>query len=253
MTQFRDIQQQFMAHIRNPEDNPGVNGIEDRRLKIYRELFFNNIKGFLSSGFPVLASLYSEHQWESLARGFFKQHQCRSPYFVDISKEFVEFLSNEYELATDDFPFLKELAHYEWLELDLSIRKDVISDKIWDGQSEISMVSFSPLAQLVSYTYPVHQISTKFSPQEPLAEPVYLVVHRDVSDAVEFTQVNAVTALLLDLIQQAEKKTLSELVYDIQQQLPDIAEHQLIKATQDIIQQMLEKQILLPSTSNIAN
>ncbi len=51
---FIEIQNEFMAHIRKPSQNKKPQGIEDRRMAIYRDLFFNNIVGFISSGFPVL-------------------------------------------------------------------------------------------------------------------------------------------------------------------------------------------------------
>ena len=65
---FEQVQQEFMAHIRNPDAVTGIDNIEDRRLKVYRELFFNNIKGFLSNGFPVTASLFEEQDWDDIAR-----------------------------------------------------------------------------------------------------------------------------------------------------------------------------------------
>jgi hypothetical protein len=151
MKSLRETQDAFIQHLKNPQANPFDGGIEDRRLKIYRELFFNNILGFLSSGFPVLESLYSEQQWKVLARNFFSEHECRSPYFIDISKEFVEYLSSEYELGEFDPVFMRELAHYEWLELDVSIRKSNQTAKAWDGHSQLTQIQMSDLASLVSY------------------------------------------------------------------------------------------------------
>ena len=43
---FIEIQNEFMAHIREPKKNKKPSGIEDRRMSIYRDLFFNNIEGF---------------------------------------------------------------------------------------------------------------------------------------------------------------------------------------------------------------
>ena len=48
---FRQLQRQFSAHIRD-RDTFDYPGIEDRRLRVYRELFYNNIEGFLRRGFP---------------------------------------------------------------------------------------------------------------------------------------------------------------------------------------------------------
>ena len=56
---FIEVQQQFMDYIRDPS-LPMPEGIEPRRMKVYRDLFFNNISGFVASAFPVLKSLYHD-------------------------------------------------------------------------------------------------------------------------------------------------------------------------------------------------
>ena len=242
---FKHLQHEFMAHLKDPEQRPFEHGIEQRRLTIYRELFFNNILGFLSSGFPVLESLYTPDNWRLLARQFMAKHSCRSPYFIDISLEFVEFLSSEYQLTENDPPFLTELAHYEWLELAVSIRKAELNIQLWDGTFNFDALRFSPLATLVGYHYPVQQISTTFQPQEP-CEPVYLVVYRDSQDEVNFVLLNPLTAHLLDLIQQQETITVKELVEALGPSLPHFSVEQLTSALHEILIQMLNKEILLP-------
>lgn len=241
---FEQVQQQFMAHIRNPDGVPEVQGIEDRRLKIYRDLFFNNIKGFLNTGFPVLASLLSAEDWERLARQFFIHHDCRSPYFVDISKEFVEYLANEREPQSYTFPFMAELAHYEWLELDVSVRKSE-SLQFWDGDTDISEFAFSPVAELVSYQWPVHQISPEYIPSEASAEANFYVVHRTVDFDVTFTQINQVTAHLLSTVIASETISLPELTDMMQQALPHFPEEQIQQATLEIVSQMLQSEIFI--------
>ena len=61
----------FAAHIRDPENSPVPDNIEDRRMEIYRGLFFNNVQGFLANTFPVLKSLYEEDAWIELVRSFY--------------------------------------------------------------------------------------------------------------------------------------------------------------------------------------
>jgi hypothetical protein len=246
MTTFKETQIAFMQHIKNPLANPFDGGIEDRRLDIYRELFFNNILGFLSSGFPVLESLYSEQQWKVLARRFFSEHQCRSPYFIDISKEFVEYLSSEYELIESDPIFMRELAHYEWLELDVSVRKSSQSLKPWDGHSQISQVQMSDLATLVSYQYPVHQISVDFCPTEA-GEVVYLVIYRDATDEVNFTLINEVSAHLLNNIMQQGVASIDSLNQMMIEALPQLEVQQITESLKQVLQQLLVQEILLPT------
>ena len=67
-----------MAHIRDPENNKKPADVEERRMAIYRDLFFNNVDGFVSSAYPVLKSLYTEQAWQRLIRHFFSMHDCKS-------------------------------------------------------------------------------------------------------------------------------------------------------------------------------
>ena len=46
--EFQQLQRQLTAHLRDPGSPPPA-GIEERRLKIYRELFYNNVEGFLAN------------------------------------------------------------------------------------------------------------------------------------------------------------------------------------------------------------
>ena len=54
---FIETQYQFAATIRDPENKPAPDNIEPRRMTIYRELFYNNIEGFIANGFPVLRQI----------------------------------------------------------------------------------------------------------------------------------------------------------------------------------------------------
>lgn len=246
MPSFHAVQYQFADHIRDPQNKAPVAGLEDRRLNIYRELFFNNVRGFLDSGFPVLASLYDEDDWGQLARIFFASHHCRSPYFVDISKEFVEFLSNEYEMQENDPAFMLELAHYEWIELALSIRIQEDEISVWDGEAELDKVGFSPLAEVLSYEFPVHQISEDYQPSESNGQ-TYLVVNRQQNDEVKFTEVNALTTHLLGIIQARNNITISDLIAQLEADLPQFPKEQIQQGSQQIVAQMLQAEILLPA------
>ena len=199
---FRSIQYRFTAHIRDPAAHPPPAGIEERRLRVYRELLFNNTRNFLDSGFPVLRRIYGEAAWERLARAFFARHRCKTPYFLEISQEFLQYLSEEHQPTPDDPPFLLELAHYEWVELALSVAD---TEPDWtgidaDGDLLEGQPVLSPLAWPLSYRYPVHRIGPDHIPETAPANPTHLLVFRDAAEEVRFTELNAVTARLLALI-----------------------------------------------------
>ena len=201
---FQEQQYAFAAHIRDPQNAPAPEGIEDRRMAIYRELFFNNLQGLLSNMFPVLKKLHSDEHWNRLIRGFMQRHQAKTPYFLELPAEFLDFLQNEYEPGADDFPFLVELAHYEYIELALSISEETNDiDGVDPGGDLLHGIPVkSQLAWAYVYQYPVHRISRAFLPDAPADQPVYLAVYRNADDKVGFLELNAVTAGLLNAIDE---------------------------------------------------
>lgn len=236
---FIDVQQQFMAHIRNPSGVTKPDDISEKRITVYNELFFNNIEGFISSAFPVLKSLYEEDAWLELVRLFFIQHNCQSPYFLDISKEFLFFLQHEYDASVQDPVFLLELAHYEWVELDVSVCLSC------EGYSEITDWHAQPLylkdtARNLSYRFPVHQISVDFTPEQPSEQPHYFVVYRDRDEEVAFIASNPMTALLLDYLEQQPGILLSALVEQIAEEFTQFSYEQLSTGAQQTLTAMAE-------------
>ena len=65
------LQRRFAARIRDPQQALPP-GIATERMAIYEELFFNNLDGFISSGFPVLRRLFDEPRWHRLVRAFMR-------------------------------------------------------------------------------------------------------------------------------------------------------------------------------------
>ena len=206
---FKTVQYAFTAHIRDPENCPAPEGIEDRRINIYRNLFYNNIEGFVSSGFPVLRTLYSDDDWHAMVRSFFIKHECHTPYFLEIAQEFIDYLQNEHEMRDCDFPFMLELAHYEWTELAIEIdeTENNFSSVDPDGDLLAGHPQISALAWPLSYQYEVHKIAPEYLPDAPTAQGCHLIVYRDMDDEVRFMEINAVTARLLFLLNEDSNMT----------------------------------------------
>lgn len=215
MAELPDYQQKqyaFAAHIRDPENIPPPEGIEDRRMAIYRELFFNNIRNLLANMFPVLRKLHSDDKWHRFVRQFMQRHRAQTPYFLQIPQEFLDFLKNEYETQDDDFPFLIELAHYEYIELALSISEDSNNLDGIDPNGDLlrQMPVKSALAWVYAYQFPVHRIKVDFTPSEPAEQPVFLAVYRRADDTVGFLELNPVTARLLEAIDDNDAQLCGE-------------------------------------------
>jgi len=241
--EFQQVQRQFAAHIRNPENNPAPAGLEPRRMKIYAELFYNNVEGFLATAFPVLRKLTPDQRWHAMARDFFSRHQCHTPLFHGIAEEFLKYLDSERGEVASDPAFLRELAHYEWVELALSVAEDkpegissspsvakpthpdetparpsmagrtassrtppdFAKHEAVDPNGDLmhGVPVVSPLAWTLAYEFPVHRIAPEFQPAAPPASPTFVIVYRTLADEVKFMEINAVTARLMELAAEA--------------------------------------------------
>lgn len=243
---FRAIQYEFAAHIRDPDNNPAPAGIEDRRLAIYRDLLYRNVEGFMANSFPVLRSIIDDPQWHAMIRRYFALHHARTPLFPKLPQEFLHYLADE---STPDQgpPFLQELAHYEWLELEASLDKREIDDQPIDENVDCleGCPVLNPIARVRAYQFPVHRISPTFQPLETPDEATYLVVYRDRKDEVGFMQLNAITARLVDLILQDTGKSGLSLLEQIATELhhPDPAV--VIAGGKEIFDELIERDVLL--------
>ena len=76
--EFIRRQYAFAAHIRDPGSHPVPADVDDRHMAVYRELFYNNVEGFLSTTFPVLRKLHDDTAWQALVRDYFAHHRSRT-------------------------------------------------------------------------------------------------------------------------------------------------------------------------------
>lgn len=204
---FVRTQRAFAAHIRDPETAPRPADVEERRMAIYRDLFFNNVEGFLAGTFPVLKQVLGDDAWQRLARDFFAHHHCHSPLFLEIPREFLTWLEQERGAVESDPPFLHELAHYEWIELALSVTE--ADEPACDAGADLLATRpvLANTAWPFAYRFPVHRIGPSYMPTEAPAQPSYLLVYRDRDDEVGFLALNTVSARLFALLQEDSDET----------------------------------------------
>src|SRR5450432_1139233 len=204
------LQYQFTAHLRDPDNCPAPEGIEDRRMGIYRDLVFCNVEMFLSANFPVIRALYDEAAWNRLTRDFLREHQCHTPLFPEFGREFLRYVEARQQRAgNDDPPFLLELAHYEWAELALSLDEhDVTSvphDPAGDPLAQVPVMS--PVACVLGYRFPVQLIGPDFRPSVVPPEPTLLLLVRGRDDEVRFHEIDPLSAMLIERLQENTRLT----------------------------------------------
>lgn len=204
MKSFQQTQLKLAHYLRSPETNPAPLEVEERRLHIYRDLIYNNIENFIANVFPVTRSILADDMWHGLVRSFIQYHHCQTPYFLQISDEFVQYLLQERGLREGDPPYLLELVHYEWIELALDVNTAQIPDAgAWPKNLDASHPRVSPVAICLTYQYPVQKVSATHPHWEP--EVTQLLVYRNRNDKVCFVEANPLTARLLFLLQSTDQ------------------------------------------------
>lgn len=199
LPEFQRYQFAFAAHIRDPKTNPRPAGVEARRMKIYNELLYNNVEGFLLACFPVLRQVLGARKWTKLVRAFFSTHRSRTPYFRQIPDEFIQFLQNGWAAPEGYPPWTRSLAHYEWIELVLSVSNRIVDRDIDDaGDLLDGTPMLNPVLANLHYDWPVHRIAPRRAVRPA---DTWLLVLRDAADQVQFSEINAFTARLLTLLE----------------------------------------------------
>lgn len=226
LASWQRYQLEFTRHLRDPDVHPKPDTVSQQRMNVYNGLLFNNIASAVSACFPVLASILGPRKWRRLVKDFFATHRCSTPYFRQVPDEFLQYLQQEWQPDASYPDFMLELAHYEWVELALSVSNldQATPDYDPDGDLLNAIPIVNPVMANLAYRYPVHQLSTAYSPVSAPENSTHLLVYRDADDNIRFNQQNPTTARLITLLTPARLtggEALQQLAQDLQHPAPD--------------------------------
>lgn len=243
---FQEVQQVFTRHMRDPVINPAPADIDARRAKIYSDLIYNNIQSFLGNSFPVIRQILSDDEWHHLLRDYVKQHQSQTPLFPRMPLEFVKYLEQECQLPAS-YPFLPELAHYEWLETSVSLDPREIDHDQIDPNGDLlhGIPVLNQLAVPVHYNWPVHLLGPEYLPTEPPSDQTFIIVFRKPDDEVAFMVLNRVSARLIHKIIDAGDKTGQQLLTEISKELGHTDPDSVIRGGLQMMSEFRDKHVLL--------
>ncbi len=193
MFDLATTQRLVSAYIRGQTEGDCESLDSLQRMSVYRDLVYDSFEALLKRCFPVLQLLLAE-QWYNLVKKFICNHSPVTPYFNRLPAEFLNFIDQQ-----DDLPaYSYELAHYEWVELDLEIAvNERIQPLITSAIQLNDVVKLSELTRLLQYHYPVHEVSGETESINRLKQPLYLFRFRDANYKIITTILNPVTARLL--------------------------------------------------------
>lgn len=251
LPKFQQIQYEFAKNLRNPAKSKAPEGIEARRMKVYQDLFYNNIQNFCANSFPILRSLTPDDKWHSMVRSFFTDYRAHSPYFADISGEFLNYLAEARQPEQDDFPFMTELAHWEWMEVSLLANKLDILAIPHDRNGDLfeQKIVISPLAVANAYEFPVHRIGKAYIPEDKPEQPTFLIICRDRKHKIEFMETNLFTFRLLQIflehLEQDRQITGQQALQQLAEETQFPNPQQLIEGGKQMLDSLLQRDVIL--------
>ncbi|MFZ2727208.1 MAG: DoxX family membrane protein [Methylococcaceae bacterium] len=238
---FQQKQRQFLAYLKNPKQEPLPEGFAEQGSSIYVDLLYNKFNDSLLLCFPITHSLLGEIVWQQTIKDFIALHHCQSPYYRQIPDEFMQYLQTQW-LNNTDYPYLIELAHFEWVELILAITE---ADSINTDNTPVDnwldyRPVFAPVLQLLHYNYPVHRINADYQSTEKPQQATQILAFRDNNEDVQFIELSPATARLIEILCQTNysiAETLQQLARELQHPQPELLFNFAIETLKDLMQQ----------------
>lgn len=210
MKPFQKAQLDFIDYLRKPEADVKIEKQKSRQQEFYRDLIYKNINQCIADVFPITKNIVAEPDWQIMIRDFISTHRLQTPYFLEICQEFLVYLIHTRKPLVTDYPFMVELAHFEWIQLALDISNADMNDvdfpesQYHSAPSENSLWKASPLLVCLTYSFPVHIIDECYLPTEKNTSPTYLLVYRDRKDDIKILETDNLSMRIIQLLQVHE-------------------------------------------------
>ncbi len=236
----------FARAIRDPQNAALPNGVSERSMGVYHELFFNNFVSCLESAFPVIHEILPKTLMDELVKTFFRSHESHTPEFPRLPVEFLNWLAQRDVVFPEEPGFLYELALWEWTELEVALdeAKVHITPVTADNWQKATL-QLNPTLRLLMFEYPVQQICKDFMPQQALAQPVYLAAFRTGDDSVEFMQLEPGSAVFLQLMQEYPEYNGARLLQQLLDSLGQPVSQAITDFASAFIEQLTDRQIIV--------
>jgi hypothetical protein len=177
-------------------------------------------------------------------RGFYRDHRAQTPLFPEIAREWLRYLETVPRLEP---PFLRELAHYEWVELALQISEARVDAVAHDPRGDLldGAPVVSPLAWPLAYAWPVHRLGPEFQPTEAPPAPTFLLLRREADGNVRFSLLSPMAFRLLARLDEAPELSGREQLAALAREAGVTADAAFLAQGQALLEQMRDNGTLL--------
>ena len=142
------------------------------------------------------------------------------------------------------YPCIVELAHYEWVELDIQISPTPEFSTELTQVDSTDLLELNRTSHLLAYQWPVHQIGRDYLPEEAPQLLTFLVVFLNRNTEVEFMSLSPLAALLLENIEQ-QSAALNTHIDVLTEQHVNTVRDNLAASAESLIDEMQKKGLVI--------
>ncbi len=190
------LQRRWADHVRDPSV-AAPDGIEARRLAVYRRLCIDSLDTLLAGSLPHLRQQLGTPRWRDTVEHYYARHTCQTPLFPRIADEFAAWLAVQDTLALPGWA--AELAHYESTRQSLYIEARDAGRLLQRVPEDSDVLAVSPLARVLGYQWPVHEDEDEGPGSVLSAAPTLLLIRRLADFSLQVEQLSPVAYALLSV------------------------------------------------------
>ena len=192
-----------LANYCKTGDYISIPGVNEKNIKHYRRLVFNNVYDSITSAYPITKKLFGKKKWKKVVNRFFSSQKIQSPQIWYMPKEFKDYVISNEDKLLNKYPFLEDLLQIEWLEIEVFM----MPDETVEYFTETNLYYLNPEIRLIKTEYPVHLKKAKNITEEDKGN-YFISLHRNKeTGAVEFTNLSIP---FVDVLENLMQKPLTE-------------------------------------------
>ena len=191
---MKDLQRQVARMLFDPSPT-ALEGMSERGQRVYRRQVRRGLMSGVKLAIPIAIELLGRRRVDELLARWLAESPATTRLYWQLPLEFCQWFMEE---PDPDHPALRELIHWETIEVDILNAEDPPEGLSLSSEpTEASSVVLDPSSRLCIYTHPVHLMDTASTGwPEPLPGPIFLLAYRR-QERLRWTVVSPQVAQLL--------------------------------------------------------
>ncbi len=170
---------------------------ELEKIEIYRDLVKNSFFDLITKIYPLTNKLLKK-DWDKLIPQYIESYPPSSPMLNKVAENFPFFLAEQKKIVKK-YPFIHELALYEWLEVGIYEQSNKLAER------QTGTFILNPVHEICSFEYPIPEIAekletSKFSGKATKQKSSVLIYRDPKTLKVRFNEISSGTLAYLELL-----------------------------------------------------